>query len=122
MIRGDLLVYTNKEIKRIDKITETDIILNNNLNSIEIDNIEKKSVKNYYLYKMKTINNIDNYYLDANNKIYSIQNIPYDLKINDCVNYIQDNLKYCSPSFKNINECLFIIFIHHISLLLNILK
>ena len=70
MIRGDLLVYTNKEIKRIDKITETDIILNNNLNSIEIDNIEKKSVKNYYLYKMKTINNIDNYYLDANNKIY----------------------------------------------------
>ena len=104
MIRGDLLVYTNKEIKRIDKITETDIILNNNLNSIEIDNIEKKSVKNYYLYKMKTINNIDNYYLDANNKIYSIQNIPYDLKINDCVNYIQDNLKYCSPSFKNIKE------------------
>ena len=45
MIRGDLLVYTNKEIKRIDKITETDIILNNNLNSIEIDNIEKKVLK-----------------------------------------------------------------------------
>lgn len=104
MIRGDLLVYTNKEIKRIDKITETDIIRNNNLNNIEIDTIEKKNVKNYYLYKIKTNNNIDNYYLDGNNKIYTIQNIPYDLKINNCVSYIEDNLKYCSPSFVNVKD------------------
>ena len=104
MIRGDLLVYTNKEIKRIDKISENDILFNNNFNNIEIDSIEKKNVKNYYLYKIKTNNNIDNYYLDGNNKIYTIQNVPYDLKINNCTSYIQDNLKYCSPSFKNIKD------------------
>lgn len=104
MIRGDLLVYTNKEIKRIDKINENDKILNDNLNTIEIDSIEKKNVKNYYLYKIKTNNNIDNYYLDANNKIYTIQNIPYNLKMNECVNYIEEHLKYCSPSFKNIKD------------------
>lgn len=104
MIRGDLLVYTNKDIKRIDKLTETDIILNNNFKNVEIESIEKKNVKNYYLYKIKTNNNIDNYYLDANNNIYCIQNIPYDLKINECPNYIENNLKYCSPSFKNVKE------------------
>jgi len=104
MIRGDLLVYTNKDFKRIDKIVETDIIFNNKFNNIEIDNIEKNNIKNYYLYKIKTNNNIDNYYLDANNKIFCIQNIPYDIKINDCANYIQDNLKYCTPSFKSIKD------------------
>ena len=88
MIRGDLLVYTNNDIKRIDKLTETDIILNYNLDNVEIDSIDRKNVKNYYLYKIKTNNNIDNYYLDANNSIYCIQNIPYDLKANDCVNFI----------------------------------
>ena len=104
MIRGDLLVYTNKDIKRIDKIVETDIILNSDLKNIEIENIEKKNVKNYYLYKIKTNNNIDNYYLDGNNSIYCIQNIPYDLKIKDCPTYIEDNSKYCNPSFKNVKD------------------
>lgn len=100
MIRGDLLVYTNKEIKRIDKLEESDIIFN----KIEIENIEKKNVKNYYLYKIKLNNNIDNYYLDANNSILCIQNIPFDMKPKDCVNYINDNLRICSPSFKNVKE------------------
>jgi len=104
MIRGDLLVYTNKDIKRIDKLTETDILLNHNFQNSEIESIEKKSVKNYYLYKIKTNNNIDNYYLDANNTILTIQNIPYDLRTNDCVNYIKDNLKYCSPSLKTVKD------------------
>lgn len=100
MIRGDLLVYTNKEIKRIDKLEESDIIFN----KIEIENIEKKNVKNYYLYKIKLNNNIDNYYLDANNSILCIQNIPFDMKPKDCVNYINDNLRICSPSFKNVKD------------------
>ena len=104
MIRGDLLVYTNNDIKRIDKLTETDIILNYNLDNVEIDSIDRKNVKNYYLYKIKTNNNIDNYYLDANNSIYCIQNIPYDLKANDCVNFIENNLKYSSPSFKTVKD------------------
>ena len=63
MIRGDLLIYTNNGIKRIDKLTKADYIYTNNKTFVEIDEINKINVKNYYLYKIKTFYNIDNYYL-----------------------------------------------------------
>ena len=91
-IRGDLLLYTNKGIKRIDKLNKSDLVNGVNNNNIEIDEINKNNVKAYqYLFKLKTIHNIDNYYLSGNNKIYSIQNIPYELKMKDCPNFIEDN-------------------------------
>ncbi len=104
MIRGDLLIYTNNGIKRIDKLTKADNIYTNNFEYAEIDEIIKTNVKNYYVYKIKTFHNIDNYYLGGTNKIYCIQNIPYDLKIKDCPNYIQSNIRNCSPSFVNISN------------------
>ena len=99
-IRGDLLLYTNKGLKRLDKISKYDIINGNN-----IDEITKHNLKGYsYLFKIKTLHNIDNYYLSGNNKIYCIQNIPYDLKMKDCPNFIEDNKRICTPSFINVNE------------------
>lgn len=103
-IRGDLLLYTNKGLKRIDKLTKYDLIYGDNKYS-EISEITKYNVKGYpYLFKIKTIHNIDNYYVSGNNKIYSIQNIPYDLKMKDCPAFIEDNRRICNPSFINVNE------------------
>jgi len=104
-IRGDLLLYTNKGIKRIDKLTKSDLVNSVNNNNIEIDEINKNNVKAYqYLFKLKTIHNIDNYYLSGNNKIYCIQNIPYELKMKDCANFIEDNKRICKPSFINVSD------------------
>jgi hypothetical protein len=103
-IRGDLLLYTNKGLKRIDKISKTDLIYSEN-NYSEINEIAKNNVKGFpYLFKLKTIHNIDNYYLSGNNKIYCIQNIPYDLKMKDCPAFIEDNKRICNPSFIDVNE------------------
>ena len=103
-IRGDLLLYTNKGVKRADKLLKTDIIHETN-KYISIDELNKTNVKNYsFLFKIKLIHNIDNYYLSGNNKIYCIQNIPYDLKMKDCPNFIEDNKRICTPSFINISD------------------
>lgn len=104
MIRGDLLIYTNNGIKRIDKLTKADYIYTNNRDYVEIDEITKTNVKNYYLYKIKTFHNIDNYYLGGTNKMYCIQNIPYDLKIKDCPEFIENNTRICSPRFVNVSN------------------
>ena len=104
-IRGDLLIYTNNGIKRLDKLNKTDDLVYNENNILtEIEQINRNSIKNYYLYKIKTIHNIDNYYLGGTNKIYCIQNIPFDLKIRECVNFIENNTRICSPSFVAVNN------------------
>ena len=98
MIRGDLLIYTSNDIKRLDHIYDNSKI------SPEINEINQKNIKNYYLYKLKTIHNIDYSYLDANNKILCIQNLPYELKMNECKKFIEDNLNICSPKFISVNN------------------
>jgi len=103
-IRGDLLVYTNDGIKRIDKLSSNDLLLTENNKYSAITEFAKVNKKNYYLYKIKVANTIDNYYLDGNNKMLCIQNIPFDLKINDCVNFIKDNLRIASPVFTNVSN------------------
>jgi hypothetical protein len=104
-IRGDLLIYTNNGIKRLDKLNKSDdLVYNENNIPTEIEQINRNSIKNYYLYKIKTIHNIDNYYIGGTNKIYCIQNIPFDLKIRDCVNFIENNTRICSPSFVSVNN------------------
>ena len=104
-IRGDLLIYTNKGLKRLDKLNKEEYLLKDEKNNnVEINEIIRCNLKNFYLYKIKTIHNIDNYYLDGYNKIFCIQNIPYELKINECKNFIEDNTRICSPSFINIKD------------------
>jgi hypothetical protein len=103
-LRGDLLLYTNKGLKRIDKLLKSDLVYSVE-NYSEINEITKNNIKGYpYLFKIKTIHNIDNYYISGNNKIYCIQNIPYDLKMKDCPAFIEDNKRICNPSFLNVNE------------------
>ena len=103
-IRGDLLLYTNKGLIRIDKVSNSDLVYTSD-NYSEIAEITKHNVKGFsYLFKIKTIHNIDNYYISGNNKIYCIQNIPYDLKMKDCPNFIDENKRICNPSFINVNE------------------
>jgi len=98
MIRGDLLVYTKNGVKRLDHIHDNIKL------SPEINQIEQKNIKNYYLYKLKTIHNIDYSYLDANNKILCIQNLPYDLKMSEFKKHIENNLNNCSPKFVSVNN------------------
>jgi len=104
-IRGDLLIYTNNGIKRLDKINiKEDKIFNENNSLEEIEELSKNSINGYYLYKIKTIHNIDNYYLGGTNKIICIQNIPFELKIKECVNYIENNTRICSPTYVNVSN------------------
>jgi len=104
-IRGDLLIYTNNGIKRLDKLNKNDdLIYNQNNVPTEIEQLNRNTIRNYYLYKIKTIHNIDNYYLGGTNQIYCIQNIPFDLKIRECVNFIENNTRICSPSFVGVNN------------------
>ena len=98
------MIYTNNGIKRIDKVTKADYVYTNNKDYVEIDEITRINVKNYYLYKIKTFYNIDNYYLGGTNKIYCIQNIPYDIKIKDCPAFIENNTRNCSPIFSNVSD------------------
>lgn len=104
-IRGDLLIYTNNGIKRLDKLNiAEDKIINENNTFEDIEELNKNSIRNYYLYKIKTIHNIDNYYLGGTNKILCIQNIPFDLKIKECINFIENNTRICSPTYVNVSE------------------
>jgi hypothetical protein len=62
-IRSDLLIYTNKGLKRLDKLSKTDLIYGYN-NYSEIDEITKHNLKGYpYLFKNKRILNESNIYL-----------------------------------------------------------
>jgi hypothetical protein len=103
-IRGDLLVYTRKGIKRLDKLTKDDMIQDENNNYNEIGEITRMNIKNFYLYKIKTIHNIDNYYLGGTNKQLCIQNIPYDMRMKDCPTFIDENVGICSPTMVKVSE------------------
>jgi len=94
LLRGDLLIITDKGLKRIDKIEKTDLILSVKDNKPifeEIDEIEKKYVKKYKLNKIKLLNSIDNYYLNDNVKIKALQNIPANSKKNEIIDFLNEN-------------------------------
>jgi hypothetical protein len=96
--RGDLLILTNKGLKRIDKIEKTDLILSIKDNKPifeEIDEIEKKYIKKYKLNKIKLLNSIDNYHLNDNVKIKALQNIPANIQFNEIPNYLSENMHKC---------------------------
>ena len=71
-LRGDLLVLTNKGIKRVDKLEKTDLVVSINDDKPyfeEIEDINKEFIKKYKLNKIKLSNSIKNYYLNDNVKI-----------------------------------------------------
>jgi len=93
-IRGDLLIFTNRGLKRMDNITKEDLILaitkDGKYYYEEIDEITKVFKNNYNLNKINFYNNIDSYYLNDNIEIKAIQQIPLNLEIQE----LNDHLYY----------------------------
>lgn len=102
--RGDILIYTNNGLKRLDKLNQIDdLILDTNGEYQKIVNYIKNNVHNKKIYKLKLFNIIDNVFI--NNNIYSIQNIPYELKNIEIPNYLET--KKIKPSMvyiKNLTD------------------
>jgi hypothetical protein len=97
LLRGEILVFTNRGLIRLDTIRMDDKILSidndNNYYYEEIEDISKVFKKKYKL------NKIDNYYLNDNIEVKSIKNIPYNSDFKDIQNYMEDNKnKYLQKS------------------------
>lgn len=97
-LRGDLLILTNKGIKRVDKLEKTDLIVSISDDKPyfeEIEDINKEFLKKYKLNKIKLSNSIENYYLNDNVKIKVLQNIPTNVHINQIPDYLDENKHRC---------------------------
>lgn len=97
-LRGELLVFTNRGLIRLDEINKDDKILSidndNKYYYDEIDSITKVFKKKYKL------NKIENYYFNNNIQVKAIKNIPYNYdltKIHDYIYYDENN--YLKNSF-----------------------
>jgi len=89
LLRGEILVFTDRGLIRLDDIKKEDKILSidkdNNYYYEEIDEISKVFKKKYKL------NKIENFYLNDNIKVKAIQNIPYNYDLKNIQNLIDDN-------------------------------
>jgi len=98
-LKGELLVFTNRGLIRIDNIKKEDMILTinkeNNYEYEEIEEITKIFKKKYKLNKIKISNYYDNYYINDNVEIKTIQNIPYNYDIKEINKYLEDNKYKC---------------------------
>jgi len=93
LLRGELLVFTERGLVRLDNITKDDKILTIDNEYEEIEEISKVFKKKYKL------NKIDNYYLNDNIEIKAIKNIPFDYDSKDIQNIMEDNKnKYLQKS------------------------
>lgn len=94
-LKGDISIFTQRGLIRIDNIKTDDKILviddNNNYTYEEIDEIKKTLKKNYKLNKINFTNNIDSYFINNNIEIRAIQNLPLDLDISNFVEFIDYN-------------------------------
>lgn len=93
LLRGELLVFTNRGLIRMDAITKDDMILtldkDNNYHYEEVEEISKIFKKRYKL------NKIDNFFLNDNIKIKAIQNIPFNYELKNIQSYLDDNKNRC---------------------------
>lgn len=101
--RGDTIIYTINGTVRLDDLSKNDLILDKDGNYKEISELNK-SVYTKKMYKIKLHNSIDNVFLTKNCKVYSIQNIPYELKNFEIRNYIETEKKSSLPKLVPINE------------------
>jgi len=93
LLKGELLVFTNRGLIRMDAIKKDDMILtldkDNNYHYEEIEEISKVFKKKYKL------NKIENFFLNDNIQIKAIQNIPFNYDIKNIHNYLDDNKFKC---------------------------
>jgi uncharacterized protein YqfB (UPF0267 family) len=93
LLRGELLVFTERGLVRLDTITKDDKILTIDNEYEDIEEISKVFKKKYKL------NKIDNYYLNDNIEVKAIKNIPFDYDSKDIQNIMEDNKnKYLQKS------------------------
>ncbi len=97
LLRGELLVFTERGLISLNTITKNDKILSidkdNNYYYEEIEEISKVFKKKYKL------NKIDGYYLNDNIEVKAIKNIPYNYDYKDIQNIMEDNkYKYLQKS------------------------
>jgi len=95
-LKGDLLVFTNKGLIRIDNLDKNNhLILSLNKEGKyyyeEIDEIIKIYKNKYVLNKISFNNNIDSYLINDNYKIKSIINIPNSIETNEISEYLNYN-------------------------------
>lgn len=98
-IRGDTLIYTPKGLMRIDKLNIDDFIIDENGNNNKITNIITKKINNKNIYKLKIYNTIDNFYIYDNTLFDCLDNIPFELKYNEIINFLDEN-----PFYQKINN------------------
>ena len=96
-LRGDLLVFSNRGLIRLDNLVKEDKILaldkDNNYYYEEIEEISKVFKKKYKL------NKIDNFYLNNNIQVKAIKNIPFNYDLTNIYNYIYyDQSNYLQKS------------------------
>ena len=96
-LRGDLLVFSNRGLIRLDNLEKKDKILaldkDNNYYYEEIEEISKVFKKKYKL------NKIDNFYLNNNIEVKAIKNIPFNYDLTNIYNYIYyDQSNYLQKS------------------------
>jgi len=105
--KGDLLIFTNRGLVRIDNIKKTDLILAVNKNGSfyyeEIDEIEKVYKKKYVLNKVNFHNSIDSYFINDNIEIKAIQNIPLNIDFNELPNYLNYNNCYNNSKIEDLS-------------------
>jgi len=108
LLRGDILVFTNNGLMRLDTIKKEDKILaidnDNNYYYEEIEEISKVFKKKYKL------NKIDNIYLNDNIEVKAIKNIPYNYDIKEINNLLDENKNkyYQTSSIGDLSEFDFI--------------
>lgn len=96
-LKGDLLVFSNRGLIRLDNLAKEDKILaldkDNNYYYEEIEEISKVFKKKYKL------NKIDNFYLNNNIEVKAIKNIPFNYDLTKIYNYIYyDQSNYLQKS------------------------
>ena len=97
-LRGDLLVFSNRGLIRLDNLEKEDKILaldkDNNYYYEEIEEISKVFKKKYKL------NKIDYFYLNNNIEVKAIKNIPFNYDLTNIHNLIYyDQSNYLQKSF-----------------------
>ena len=98
LLKGDLLIATNRGFIKLSELNKEDLIIivdNNKYYYDSIDDIEKVYKKKYKLNKISFINNFESYLINDNIQIRSIKNLPLSLETPDIPNYLIDNYYRC---------------------------
>lgn len=98
LIKGDLLIATNRGFIKISEIRDNDLIIvvdGDKYYYDSIDKIEKIYKKKYKLNKISFVNNFENYYMNDNIQIKAIKNLPLNLETPEIPDYLIDNYLRC---------------------------